>query len=173
MSRVVLDIKTKKDRQGILKKIKKWEVLRLQPEELIRRKILIQVLNGIWKAYSRGQKSQSATVWIAAESFVRTMSPSRYVDLAKRLCVAHFPLIVALGYEIEIIEEDEKYVLYQSRLSRVGDPVMLMGIKVSNTHIHEALTVRKLLFRETKLLPATVRNKAWKKRKRARKKNSK
>ena len=169
MSRIVADEKTRKDRQGILTKIKKWEKLRLQPNSIISRKILVQILNGIWTAYRRKQKSEQATIWIAAESYPRDMSPTLYMDLAKRLCTLHFPLITSLGYEIDIVEDNETYVLYRSRRSRGTDHVVLLGVEIKNTHIEEALRVRHLLFRETKLLPESFRKKSWKKKRRKKK----
>ena len=169
MGRFVIESKNKRVMASVLVIMKRWEGLRLQPGEVIKRKILLLILNGIWMAYRRKQKSGIAMIWIAAESYIRQESPTRYIDLARRMCQLHLPLIKSFGYEVRIVEDDEKYWLYKSERSTVSEAVILLGVQVSDTHIEAAQRVRELLFSETKLLPEMHRHKSKKKKRRTNK----
>jgi hypothetical protein len=143
----------------------RWERIRLQPQEVIQRIVLIRILNGIWMAHNRGQKSDKATIWIAAESYPRSMMPSMTIDLAKRIIQRSFDMVRKHDYLPHLVLEEDKFILYRSSSSKTSEIVVLVGATVANTSGGRATDLRAQLFKETKLLPTQLKGKARKKKK--------
>jgi len=164
MSIYVMSLETNRENKGVLSVIKRWLKLRLQPVEIVKRKILIQILNAIWMAHNREQKSGIAITWIAAEAHPPILAPSRYMDMAKRLISGHFALVKSFGIEIKYLENEDLYILFRSKTARSSERVTLIGVEVVLHPDSNAKEARRMMFAETKLLPKGQRRKSWKRK---------
>ncbi len=166
MTGFVFDLKTREDDRRILAVLRRWELLRLQPQNLLQRRIRIHVLNSIQVSHRRKlkqkQKDRVATVWIAGEAFDRSISPSSYISLAKRLAENIFPLVRKFGYQISSQDENERYVLYRSRQSTRSDAVVLYGVQINIFDTGDVVSVRAKLYDELKLLPESQKGESRK-----------
>ena len=145
-------------------RMKVWKILREKPQDLINLIFLIKVLNAVWKAHNRNQKSKSAMVWLLAEQESQPLKPSRFMQKAEIACNLAKSLVKQLGYEATPRYVFEKYI------GPRGIPVTTLALFVSHTDKGKIKQLKERLWAEQKNLPREGRRKAWKKKKRRKKK---
>ena len=145
-------------------RMKSWRDIREKPQDLINLFFLIKVLNAVWKAYYRKQKSKSAMVWLMAEQESQPLEPSQFMVYAEMACDLAGIVVKQFGYEAAPRYIFEKYT------GPRGIPVTMLGLFVSHTDKGKIKKVRDRLWSERKNLPQEGRRRAWKKKKRRKKK---
>lgn len=132
-------------------KIKDWHSLRVQRESIMRQKIFRKILNGVWKAVRREQKSGMATVWVAVETHPIGYAPSTAFDRADRLTSECCRVVTSMGYIVEQLHDDASYFCYPSRTSYSGQSVTMIGVRITNLHMGDLDLVREMLFSKNDL----------------------
>jgi hypothetical protein len=164
----VVDFETGKETDLVLQRMERWQKLRQKPPKIIEKKIILKILNAVWKAYNRAQ--ENATVWIVAETESSEGQLSDRMLLADRTCGKALQLLKALGCEADSMRNYTGYKFYKSKVTPQGELVAQLCVVIGGINKAEVGATKSKMFSEFALLPQTERGTPHKKKKRKRKK---
>jgi hypothetical protein len=128
------------------RRLRDWHELRRQPEMTQRREIFSRVLNAVWMAVNRKQKSGITDVWIATETHPVGHAPSLAFDRAGRIRSECFEMIRSFGYTVEPLEDNASFVCYLSHQGDHYQIVSMIGLRVSGFQGGSLRKVREQFF---------------------------
>jgi hypothetical protein len=162
----VLYLKKEKaiESKAVLQRMKAWEVLKTKRKDVMELKVMLHILNSIWKAHNREQSF--AVAWLVAEVLRFPGVPSDKTLFVQKVTSKTLVFLRTLGYKVDSNSDHGcDYIWYQSKRSLFGSPVYQFSVSAELFGSEDIDALKAKMFEYWSKLPPEEKRKPRKKKK--------